>query len=743
MFLDLETNSTCESICSVHELEHEHELEHGDNTLYSTTATTQSISAASPELVAQVSRLEALLSNPNTELRNINNNDHDSHSYYGSEGYYGFENEDDSLANELEQLTESEEALRRELEQYQSYSLVSTLISALIQEDHGGSKHTDEELLEAAQVESDCSGCSEQPIAADTSVAARAMHKMGVLASRPDPVTKATGPVESISAAQRSAALPLHVAFSSPDGTHSDTTCGTRELSLSSCQSQGQDRDHHSYLPSSPVQEELSSLHPVKQEPFQRDGATATAATTTSSPDLAADCHAEPCSDSSDSDSMLYSLLSQEDLATIPEQTPVNLSSATRRVAVQGGWDWEYMPLERDDSTASDVDADVDTNGGNDYLEDFCLSDQQVGDETDQAESLRNGGCAALAQAVVPAKRVALLGGGEWEMMRKGDSLFLLADDSDSSSDPLDNKEIEQEKVLAQPVPAKRAAVLGGGQWEMMRNSDFFLNDDSDSSLDQLGNDNEKSIGGMHVTALAQPLPAKRAAVLGGGQWEMSLEDDLMDDSDSSLSWDPLNEQAEGVVEAIHPPAQAKGRSDNVAAIPKTEHHQWGHSRIVSCFVIYFITTTVLSKAYGSAVEVTFVSKAQPLDEMDAIPLQVEGATVLETSSRCLERDAHHRSNNARNTSSKPQEKQSSRKRKPISLVSKEAVTVGTSQTTTPNKRPSTFQRVMQAQKQQLVMDWNDTPKADDSLPRRLLRSRHVVVCGSVLVCFAFLSSRP
>jgi hypothetical protein len=132
----------------------------------------------------------------------------------------------------------------------------------------------------------------------------------------------------------------------------------------------------------------------------------------------------------------------------------------------------------------------------------------------------------------------------------------------------------------------------------------------------------------MDVTAVAQPLPAKRAAVLGGGQWKKSLEDDwtddLTDDSDWSSSSDPLNEVAEGLMEAILPLAEAKGHSDDVAAFIKTEHPKRGHSRIVSCFVIAFITITILSKAYVvSVVEVTFVSKAQPPDESDAISLQL------------------------------------------------------------------------------------------------------------------------
>jgi hypothetical protein len=112
----------------------------------------------------------------------------------------------------------------------------------------------------------------------------------------------------------------------------------------------------------------------------------------------------------------------------------------------------------------------------------------------------------------------------------------------------------------------------------------------------------------------------------------------LTNDSDWSSSSDPLNEEAEGVLGAILPLAEAKGRSDDVAAILKTQHQQWGHSRIVSCFVLAFIAITMLFKAYGSLVEVTFVSKAQPPDEIDAIPLRLEaGTTVLETSSRCLE----------------------------------------------------------------------------------------------------------
>jgi hypothetical protein len=644
-----DTNSTgCESICSSvnefehefgheHELELEHEFEHGNNTLYSADSSTQSISVTSPELVAQVSRLEALLSNQNMELNHSScckNSDshHDSHSYYDSE------NEDDSLANELEQLTKSEEALRNELEQYQSYSQVSISM----QDDHTESDgNAESELLVTARDESNC---SEQPISND-SVAASAMSRMGVLAS-PDPVTKAAELVESISTVlpasllqqlqqpqsqsqligTQPTALPLN--FPSRTtliavfcGAHSDTTWGKlgppQELSLSSSQGRGQGPIQRSYLPSCSTQAELSSSCRAKQEPFQGDGNAATTITTMQ--DSAVDGHDESyCSESSDSDSMLYSLLQEDDLPTIPEQTPLYLSSTTKRVTVKGGWDWawETMPLESDDSVADD------------YLDDSCLYPyhQQV-DETEEAESLQNGAFAALAQAAVPAKRVALLGGGEWEMMRKEDLsllLLLLADDSDSSSDQLDIMEIEQDTALVQPVPVKRVVVLGGGEWEIMRDGDFSLNDDSNSSSDQLDNETEKSTVGMDVTAVAQPLPAKRAVVLGGGQWKKSLEDDLTDDSDWSSSSDPLNEVAEGLMEAILPLAEAKGHSDDVAAFIKTEHPKRGHSRIVSCFVIAFITITILSKAYVvSVVEVTFVSKAQPQDESDAISLQL------------------------------------------------------------------------------------------------------------------------
>jgi hypothetical protein len=521
-----DTNAMCESICSVNE--HALEHEHGNNTRYSTGSSTQSITVTSPELVAQVSRLEALLSNQNAELNNNNNNscrnnndddDHDSHSYYGSEN-----DDDDSLANELEQLTESEQALRRELDQYQSYSQLS------IHEDHSDN-NTESEFLEALPVESDC---SLQPIS-DTSVAAASDIKiMGV-----------------------------------------------------------------------PAQEELSPLCPAKQEPFIRDNnatattitattiTTAAIATTSTSQDSAADCHDESCSERSDSDSTILYSLQEEDLVTIPEQTPLDLSCATR-VAVKGGWDWE-MPLEISDYDSTDTDSD------NDYSEDSCSSDEQ-------ANNLPNA-CAAFAhQAVVPAKRVALLGGGEWGLMRRGDVLFLLLadeNDSDSSSDP--------HTALALPVPAKRAAVLGGGEWEMMRKGDFFLDhdDSDDSSSDQLDNDTEKSIGSMDaVAALAQPLPvlpAKRASVfLGGGQWESSLKYDLTDDDDSDSSSDPLNQEAEALVaeQAIRilPLAASEGRSnDDAAAILQTEqHHQWGRrhknsSRMVSYFVmIAFIIIIII-----------------------------------------------------------------------------------------------------------------------------------------------------
>jgi hypothetical protein len=632
-----DTNSTgCESICSVnefeHEFEHEHEhdeFEHGNNTLHSTNSSTQSISVTCPELVAQVSRLEALLSNQNMELNhssccknsdndNDNDSDHDSHSYYGSE------NEDDSLANELEQLTKSEEALRNELEQYQSYSQVSSIS---MQDDHTGSDgNTESELLETAQDESEC---SEQPISESISTLLPALLIQQLQQPQPQPLP--------LHFASRT--MPNAVLKSSPDGTQSGITCGNlgppQDLSLLSYQCHGQVQGQyqhqyqyqHSNLPSCSTQELVSSLCRAKQEPFQSDGNAATTITTMQ--DSAVDGHDEPCcSESSDSDSMLYSLLQEEDLPTIPEQTPLYLPSATQRVAVKGGWDWawETMPLKSDDSVASDVDVDGDNGNGNDndndYLDDSCLSDQQV-DETEKAESLQNGGCVALAQAAVPAKRVALLGGGEWEMMRKEDLSLLLADDSDSSSDQLDNMEIEQDTALVQPVPAKRVAILGGGEWETIRDGDFFLHDDSNSSSDQLDNESENSTVCMFVTAAAEPLPAKRAAVLGGGHWKKSLEDDwtddLTDDSDWSSSSDPLNEEADGVLEAILPLAGAKGRSDDVAAVIKTEHQQWSHSRIVSCFVIAFITITILSKAYISVVEVTLVSKAQPPDEIDVL----------------------------------------------------------------------------------------------------------------------------
>jgi hypothetical protein len=83
-----------------------------------------------------------------------------------------------------------------------------------------------------------------------------------------------------------------------------------------------------------------------------------------------------------------------------------------------------------------------------------------------------------------------------------------------------------------------------------------------------------------------------------------------------------LNEGAKGVVEAILPLAKSKGRIDDVATIFKMDHHQCGHSRIVSYFMIAFITITLLSKAYGPVVEVIFVPKAQTTGRIDAFPLQ-------------------------------------------------------------------------------------------------------------------------
>jgi hypothetical protein len=77
---------------------------------------------ASPELVAQVSHLEALLSSQQTELN-------DSTCLPGQE-----EEEDDNLAAELADLAESEQALRKELEQLQLAGQLK--LKAPVQEDH-------------------------------------------------------------------------------------------------------------------------------------------------------------------------------------------------------------------------------------------------------------------------------------------------------------------------------------------------------------------------------------------------------------------------------------------------------------------------------------------------------------------------------------------------------------------------------------------------------------------------------
>jgi hypothetical protein len=613
--VDVDPSLTFDTSMSVSEVEVEFEVEHEHDNVAVAVAASASASATtnktlpsvtSPELVAQVSCLEdqvnhlqALLFNPNKSKLHGLGIDHGDDSF------------SNSFSNELVELAESEESLRRELDQYfvppalspeeeeeeddddddfgsdmQSQSLaVKTIDCSQEQEQEQPIPTTDsdsvanmsEASLPGPTQDSDSDGgivqdCNDQ--AAEEEQEDEQDYKYSVCGGTHD---SSPLPIDTAAAAAAAAATVSE----SLESTHTDTCaialspCQEQEL-VPPCQKQGllpppcqeelssppcPEEEREEGLAPPPCQEQELSLPRHTEQvlpPFQseqvslhrhEEALSSVCQTEELSPPCQSEQASSPCQEPESSTSPCQEPESSTSVSQEQESSP--LVSQTQAHELAPSCQAKHEQSEPEAILQSSTTAA--TCQGLEMDTDKCFQSDESSLESDALS------CFLLQEYQEYLQTISELapldtGSITTRVLVLGGWDWETESDYDDSDEEAEKEAGSLDTDLASPVPPKRGAV--SGSWALVMLPRGGLADDSDSFLDQPADESEET--NSPDTAVAPPVVVTRVSVLGSGEWEMLPKGDFPVDSDSSSDQSTdETEEARSRDTALAPPVSA------------------------------------------------------------------------------------------------------------------------------------------------------------------------------------------